>query len=115
MSSSRGEPAGPTPDEDIEFEAPWDRSLYPHPEWTVGLVLVAAGITLLFGLLVDPIWLLVGSPFLLVLALWLWVRLVALPRRERAARERLRDGDPEPGHERPASGDTGPGSEPPPP
>lgn len=76
------------PEEGLDFEPPWDRSLYPHPEWTVGLVLVAAGITLIFGLLVDPIWLLVGSPFLLVLVLWLWVRFVALPRREREAREK---------------------------
>lgn len=80
-------------DEEYEYEAPWDRSLYPHPEWTVGLILVAAGITLLFGLLVDPIWLLVGSPFLMVLALYLWVRIVALPRRERAARAARKEAD----------------------
>lgn len=83
----RDDPGDVAADTDHELETPWDRSLYPHPEWTVGLILVAAGITLLFGLLVDPIWLLVGSPFLIVLALWLWVRFVALPRREKAARE----------------------------
>lgn len=52
-------------------------SPFPHPPWTVGLVLVAGGITLLFGVLVSPIWLVVGSPFLLALVLWLYVRLFA--------------------------------------
>lgn len=50
-------------------------SPFPHPPWTVGLVLVAGGITLLFGILVSPVWLVVGSPFLLALVLWLYVRL----------------------------------------
>jgi len=52
-------------------------SPFPHPPWTVNLVLVAGVITLLFGVLVSPIWLVVGSPFLLVLLLWLYVRLFA--------------------------------------
>ena len=50
-------------------------SPFPHPPWTVNLILVGGVITLLFGLLVNPIWLLVGSPFVLVLLLWLYVRL----------------------------------------
>jgi hypothetical protein len=52
-------------------------SPFPHPPWTVNLVLVAGVITVLFGVLVDPVWLLVGSPFVLVLLLWLYVRLSA--------------------------------------
>lgn len=52
-------------------------SPFPHPPWTVNLVLVGGVITLLFGLLVSPLWLLVGSPFLVVLLLWLYVRLFA--------------------------------------
>jgi hypothetical protein len=52
-------------------------SPFPHPPWTVGLVLVGGVITLLFGLLVSPIWLLVGSPFVLALLLWMYVRLFA--------------------------------------
>jgi len=80
--------SGDDGDQGPEFEAPWDRSLYPHPEWTVGLILVAAGITLLFGVLVDPIWLLGGRPCRMVLVLRIWVRFVALPRRERAQRDR---------------------------
>lgn len=59
------EPPGPSP--------------FPHPPWTVGLVLVAGGITLLFGILVNPIWLLVGSPFVLAFFLWLYVRLFVRP------------------------------------
>jgi hypothetical protein len=54
-------------------------SPFPHPPWTVGLVLVAGGITLLFGLLVSPIWLVVGSPFVLALFLWLYIRLFVRP------------------------------------
>jgi len=58
-----------------------DASPFVHPPWTLGLVLVAGVITLLFGTLVSPVWLLVGSPFVLVLALWLYVRLIAPLRR----------------------------------
>ncbi len=54
-------------------------SPFPHPPWTVGLVLVAGVITLLFGVLVSPIWLLVGSPFVIALFLWLYVRIVVRP------------------------------------
>ena len=52
---------------------------FQHPPWTVGLVLVAGVITLLFGILVNPIWLIVGSPFVIVLVLWLYIRLVVRP------------------------------------
>jgi hypothetical protein len=50
-------------------------SPFPHPPWTVNLVLVAGAITLLFGILVNPVWLLVGSPFVLALMLWLYIRI----------------------------------------
>lgn len=50
-------------------------SPFSHPPWTVGLVLVAGVVTLVFGVLVSPIWLLVGSPFVIALFLWLYVRL----------------------------------------
>jgi len=52
-------------------------SPFSHPPWTVGLVLVAGVITLVFGVLVSPIWLLVGSPFVIALFLWLYVRFFA--------------------------------------
>ena len=54
-------------------------SPFPHPPWTVGLVLVGGLITLMFGVLVSPIWLGVGAPFLIVLALWLYIKLVVRP------------------------------------
>jgi hypothetical protein len=59
------------------------RSPFPHPDWTVGLVLVAGVITLLFGVLVRPIWLVVGSPFLIALGLWLYVKVFVRPDRAR--------------------------------
>ena len=62
-----------------EEDAALERSPFPHPPWTVGLVLVAGVITLMFGILVSPIWLVVGSPFVIVLGLWLWIRLVVRP------------------------------------
>ncbi len=58
---------------------PLEPSPFPHPPWTVGLVLVGGVITLLFGILVSPIWLLVGSPFVITLLLWLYVRLIVRP------------------------------------
>ena len=56
---------------------------FPHPPWTVGLVLVLAVVTLVLGLFGHPLWLLAGSPFLLVLGLWLYVQLVLWRRRRR--------------------------------
>jgi len=92
VRTSDEEPRGPatpaehdvaTPDSDNVDAATEDEPLgpaaFPHPPWTVGLVLVAGGITLLFGILVSPIWLLVGSPFVLALFLWLYVRLFVRP------------------------------------
>jgi uncharacterized membrane protein YphA (DoxX/SURF4 family) len=52
-------------------------SPFPHPPWTVGVVLVLGGVSLLFGFLVRPIFLAVGSPFIIVLLLWLYVKLFA--------------------------------------
>lgn len=54
-------------------------SPFTHPPWTLGLVLVAGVVTLLFGVLVSPIWLLVGSPFVIALLLWLYVRVFVRP------------------------------------
>jgi hypothetical protein len=51
------------------------RPLFPHPPWTVGIVLILAVCAILAGLS-DPIWLLVGAPFILVLALFLYVRII---------------------------------------
>ena len=52
-------------------------SPFPHPPWTVGVVIVLGLVSLLFGILVRPIFLAVGSPFIIALLLWLYVRLFA--------------------------------------
>ncbi|HJO02457.1 MAG TPA: hypothetical protein QGG47_00630 [Acidobacteriota bacterium] len=57
---------------------------FQHPPWTVGVVLVFAVVALLFGILVRPIWLLVGSPFILTLFVWIGVRFTQWQRRRRA-------------------------------
>jgi hypothetical protein len=51
-----------------------ERSLFPHPPWTVGIVLVIAVVAIIAGLS-DPIWLLLGLPCILVLALFIYVRI----------------------------------------
>lgn len=59
-------------------EEAWEgagRPLFLHPPWTVGVVLVFAVVALLLGLGGHPVWLLIGSPFILVLAVWLWARI----------------------------------------
>ena len=72
-------------DFDPRLGPPIDGSRYPptfqHPPWTVGVVLVLAVVALLFGILVRPIWLLVGSPFILTLFVWLGVRFTQWRRR----------------------------------
>lgn len=77
-SEERVDPGSGDPDGRAEpqgdYAAP---SPFPHPPWTVGVVLVLGVVSLLFGILVRPIFLLVGSPFILVLLLWIYVRLFA--------------------------------------
>ena len=81
-ASSRGAPeeAGKA-EENASQEAAADvesrPSPFPHPPWTVGVVLILGGVSLLFGLLVRPIFLAVGSPFIIALFLWLYVKLFA--------------------------------------
>jgi hypothetical protein len=48
--------------------------LFPHPPWTVGIVLILAVLSCLAGL-ADPIWFLFGAPFILVLLLFLYIRI----------------------------------------
>lgn len=47
---------------------------FPHPPWTVGIVLVFAVLAILAGIR-DPIWLLLGLPCIIVLALFIYVRI----------------------------------------
>lgn len=59
------------------------RPAFPHPEWTVGVVLVIAVVMLLLGVLGNPVWLLIGSPFIITLAVWVTVKVVERRRRRR--------------------------------
>jgi hypothetical protein len=52
---------------------PEERPMFLHPDWMVGVVLIFAAAAVFAGL-DNPIWLLVGSPFILVFALYTWVR-----------------------------------------
>ena len=62
---------------DVSEDAGSPPSPFPHPPWTVGVVLILGAVSLLFGLLVRPIFLAVGSPFIIALFLWLYVKLFA--------------------------------------
>jgi hypothetical protein len=52
-----------------------ERPLFAHKPWMVGLVL-AFGVLAVLGGFSDPIWLLLGAPFILALALYIYVQIV---------------------------------------
>ncbi len=54
-------------------EAP-EPALFKHPQWMVGIVMIL-GVTAIVAGLSDPVWWLIGSPFILVLAILIWIRL----------------------------------------
>ena len=60
------------------------RPVFPHPPWAVGMALVIAVPFLVLGLVGHWVWLLLGSPFILVLFVWVAVRLVERNRRRLA-------------------------------
>ncbi len=62
--------------------------VFPHPPWTVGVVLVLGAVTLFLGVAGHWIWLLLGSPFVLTLFVWVVVRLTQWTRRWVATPER---------------------------
>lgn len=69
-------PPGPDPGEPDDPRDFRDRQVFEHPQWMLGVVLILAGVTIVAGL-GNPIWLLIGSPFLLVLVVYLrvwWTR-----------------------------------------
>ena len=60
-----------------EPDLPTDEAyVFPHPQWTVGVVLIFALVTLFLGIFAHPVWLLIGSPFILAFGLWIVVRFV---------------------------------------
>jgi len=58
-----------------------ERPLFAHPPWTVGIVLIVAVLAIFAGFS-DPIWLLLGLPCILVLALFIYVRIATRNRRK---------------------------------
>lgn len=66
------EPPGQDPPH--EEPTPDERPLFLHPTWMVGVVVVFAVAALVAGLR-QPVWWLIGSPFIAVLVIVLWVRL----------------------------------------
>jgi len=72
---------------DEERESPVDpgeipeRPLFPHPDWTVGVVLIFGVVAIVAGFS-NPIWWLIGSPVILALAIYVLVRVRGLFRRE---------------------------------
>jgi hypothetical protein len=60
-------------DREEEPHPPPERPLFQHPQWMLGVVLIFA-VTAIFAGLDNPVWWLIGSPFILVLAIYVWVR-----------------------------------------
>lgn len=60
-----------TPGPEPEDDAP---PAFPHPPWMVGVVLVFGVVSIVAGLR-EPIWLVVGSPFIAALGFYVWARL----------------------------------------
>ena len=50
--------------------------MFQHPQWMLGVVLIFAVAAIVAGLS-NPVWWLIGSPCILVLAIYLWVRIRA--------------------------------------
>jgi len=57
-----------------------ERPLFPHPPWMVGIILILAVLTILAGL-ANPIWFLLGSPCILVLVLFIYVKIATRMRK----------------------------------
>ena len=56
------------------------RPLFQHPPWMVGIVLILGVLSLVVGLAVDPFWLVMGSPAILTLVVYVGVS-IAIRRR----------------------------------
>ena len=57
-----------------------ERPLFQHPPWMVGVMLILGVLSLVVGLTVDPFWLVMGSPAILTLVVYIGVR-IAIRRR----------------------------------
>ena len=54
------------------------RPVFQHPPWMVGIMLILGVLSLVVGLALDPFWLVMGSPAILTLLVFIGVRLVLL-------------------------------------
>lgn len=70
-----------------------ERPVFQHPPWMVGIMLILGVMSLVVGLTVDPFWLVMGSPAILTLFVYIGVRIVL----QRRLRKPLGDGSPEAG------------------
>ena len=52
-----------------------ERPLFQHPPWMVGIMLILGVLSLVIGLTIDPFWLVMGSPAILTLVVYIGVRL----------------------------------------
>jgi hypothetical protein len=52
-----------------------EKPVFMHPQWTVGVVLILGVVAIVAGLQ-NPIWFLIGSPFILTLGIYAWTRFV---------------------------------------
>ena len=64
------------------------RPLFQHPPWMVGIMLILGALSLLVGLTIDPFWLVMGSPAILTLVVYIGVRVALSLRMRRHAMER---------------------------
>ena len=62
-----------------------ERPLFQHPPWMVGIMLILGVLSLVVGLTIDPFWLVMGTPAILTLFVYIGVR-VALHLRYRDRR-----------------------------
>ena len=53
-----------------------ERPLFLHPPWMVGIMLILGVLSLAVGLTVDPFWLVMGSPAILTLVVYIGVSIV---------------------------------------
>ena len=67
-----------------------ERPLFHHPPWMVGVMLILGVLSLLVGLLVDSFWLVMGSPAILTLFVYIGVRITLWWRQEDLLVQRLR-------------------------
>ncbi len=52
-----------------------ERPLFQHPPWMVGVMLILGALSLFVGLTADPFWLVMGSPAILTLFVYVGVRI----------------------------------------